>query len=235
MKKRKIAKARVYFIFNQIIMFLILLSFIIFFFLTNDDSQKSRLLFNALQALLFIVITIIPRTINKKTKYTVPEFMIIIFDLFCTCHFVLGEIAQFYVYIKYWDAILHMLSGFMLGILGFSFVQIISNNESNKLNPKFCVFFAICFGLSIGMLWEIIEFIIDNIFMTNMQRYINDSTGELLIGQKALNDTMKDLILDTIGVTVSTCIGGISIKLKGVAYEKWKLSKNNQYFVKKEF
>jgi len=46
-----------------------------------------------------------------------------------------------------------------------------------------------------------------------MQRF-NTADGNPLIGRKAVEDTMKDLIVDTIGAFFMTIIGYISLKYK---------------------
>ena len=60
---------------------------------------------------------------------------------------------------------------------------------------------------------EIYEYAVDGILSTNMQRF-NTADGNPLIGRKAVEDTMKDLIVDTIGAFFMTIIGYISLKYK---------------------
>ena len=55
-----------------------------------------------------------------------------------------------------------------------------------------------CFSVTVGVLWEIVEFIIDTLVSSNMQRYKDNYTGAPFLGRRALLDTMKDLILDTL-------------------------------------
>ena len=67
-----------------------------------------------------------------------------------------------------------------------------------NLSPVFIAVFAFCFALALGAVWEIYEFTMDSVFGTNMQKYMLDN-GTALIGQAALQDTMKDIIVDAIG------------------------------------
>ena len=62
-----------------------------------------------------------------------------------------------------------------------------------------------------GMVWEIYEFLVDRFFGTNMQKFMLEG-GEQLIGQQALADTMKDIIVDAIGAFVMAVVGYISLK-----------------------
>jgi hypothetical protein len=84
-----------------------------------------------------------------------------------------------------------------LGALGLSVVSLLNQSEAItvSLSPVFVALFAFCFALSLGVVWEIYEFIIDGLLHTNAQKYALES-GEPLIGQAALMDTMKDLIVD---------------------------------------
>ena len=81
------------------------------------------------------------------------------------------------------------------------------------LTPIFVAFFAFCFAVTLGALWEIYEFTFDGILGLNMQKFALED-GTQLIGRLALTDTMKDLIVDCIGAFVMSLIGYISLKYK---------------------
>ena len=62
--------------------------------------------------------------------------------------------------------------------------------------------------MALGAIWEIGEYLVDDIFGTNNQQYMKSTRGTLygeedkpLLGHEALNDTMKDLMLDLAGAT----------------------------------
>ena len=122
---------------------------------------------------------------------------------------------NFYFNVPHWDTILHLFSGLGLGALGFSIVNLLNKSDKNyfSLSPGFVALFAFCFAVSIGVIWEIYEFIMDYILNTNMQKYALES-GESLIGKAALFDTMKDFIVNVIGVIIISVIGYISLRYK---------------------
>ena len=99
--------------------------------------------------------------------------------------------------------------------VGFSIIGLLNKSESVplSLSPAFVALFAFCFAISIGAIWEIYEFCADLILHTNMQKYALAS-GELFVGQEALVDTMKDLIIDTVGALCVSVIGYILSKHK---------------------
>ena len=101
-----------------------------------------------------------------------------------------------------------MLSGAMLGALGFSLISILNNTKSInvQLSPFFVSLFAFCFSVAIGAIWEIYEYAVDSLLSLNMQKF-RLADGTPLIGQNALADTMKDIIVDTISALVISVAG----------------------------
>lgn len=198
-------------------------------FLVDDHSQRSRLAFNAFQSLLFIIASLIPGFIEKRGNLEIPDFMEIIFIIMCVCHFVLGEMMDFFIKYSWWDSMLHTFSGSMIAILGFSLINSINNYNKNMNIPAILVaIFAVCFSVTLGVLWEIIEFIVDGLTKSNMQRYMHNITHDPFLGRKALMDTMKDLILDTVGACVVAVIGYLDIKHKNSAFNSWTIRKNEE-------
>lgn len=196
----------------------------------KDQSAKSEYLFICTQASWFLIVSFLPNLL-KKTELEIPDVIYIIFILFCLAHYFLGEILGFYVKVKWWDSFLHTFSGMLLCLLSFSLINILNNNSKDfKLSIGFMALFAFCMTITIGVLWEIYEFATDCISGSNMQRaYVStmNGRGEPLVGQAALTDTMKDLILDSIGagVVCILCIIGVCtkrLKVESLAFIKRK-------------
>ncbi|ERJ11772.1 hypothetical protein [Haloplasma contractile] len=205
-------------------------------FLLDNDSQQSRLVFNAVQSLLLLIVTILPGLIERKFKLNIPDFMEVIFIIMCIFHFILGEIGEFYIHVKWWDSMLHTLSGSMIAILGYSLANSIDQDHNqNKLTPFFVSLFAVCFSVTIGVVWEVAEFLVDAFVGTNMQRYLISDTLEPLVGRAALVDTMKDLILDTLGAIVIAIIGFIDMKNGREAFKNWILRREPESLESKSY
>lgn len=179
------------------------------------ERVKSDYILMFVQCLLGIFAMLLPGIIEKKIKIEIPSTMLLLYTLFLYCAIYLGEVKNFYYTIPYWDTILHTCSGAMLGALGFSFVSLLNRQHQIpvQLTPVFVSLFAFCFAITLGVFWEIYEFTFDGILGLNMQKFALE-TGELLVGRSALLDTMKDLIVDSIGAFVMSVIGYISIKYK---------------------
>ena len=174
-----------------------------------------------LQCLLGIAAILVPARLMRRWDVEIPRVMFLMYIAFLYCAIFLGEVRSFYYNVPHWDTILHTVSGAMLGALGFSMIAIFNNTERIPLNlsPMFIAMFAFCFALALGGVWEIYEFTMDAVFGTNMQKFALDD-GTLLVGQAALSDTMKDIIVDAIGALVMSVVGYISLKYKKGWVEK---------------
>jgi hypothetical protein len=165
----------------------------------NVTKVKSDYVLMLLQCVFGLVVMMIPTYIEKKSLIDIPDVMEIIYFVFLYCAIYLGEVRNFYYLIPFWDTILHAFSGVMLGVLGIILVSFLNGRENVKvkLNPFFISFFAFCFAVTAGVIWEIYEFLADGLLSLNMQKFIL-SSGKILVGRDALSDTMMDLIVDTV-------------------------------------
>lgn len=161
-----------------------------------------------LQCLLGLFVMSLPSIINRRFSIQIPSLVEVLFYIFLYCAIYLGEVRSFYYLIPFWDTILHAFSGFMLGALGFSLVNMLNREVTDyvKLSPFFIALFAFSFAIAFGTIWEIYEFSMDTIFNTNMQKFITYE-GVILIGSEALKDTMKDIIVDTLSAFFVSVLG----------------------------
>src|SRR5699024_6986190 len=127
----------------------------------------------------------------------------------------LGEVQNFYYKIPFWDMIWHGFSAAMIGALGFIIVRYLNDSEKLDLvlSPFFVALFAFCFAMTLGTIWEIYEFTADALLGTNMQKFIT-AENEVLVGHAAIVDTMKDLIVNTVGALLTTTLGYFTMKKK---------------------
>jgi len=187
---------------------------------------ESDYLLMLVQCLLGIFALYMPSIISKRWKIEIPSGIYILYVVFLYCAIFLGEVTSFYYRVPHWDTYLHTFSGAMIGALGFSVISLLNKEEKihMKLSPAFVAVFAFCFAVALGAIWEIYEFTVDSIMELNMQKYATEE-GILKIGRESLNDTMKDIIVDTLGAIVISVIGYISLKYKKGWVEKLLFSK----------
>ncbi|MEL7605502.1 MAG: hypothetical protein AAGU39_05595 [Sedimentibacter saalensis] len=179
------------------------------------EKVRSDYVLMLLQCILGIIVMAIPSIVEKKASIDIPNNMEIMYFIFLYCAIYLGEVRNFYYLIPNWDTILHAFSGAMLGALGFSLVSFLNDSEHTHidLSPFFVALFAFCFALASGAVWEIYEFLADEILATNMQKYLL-ADGTILVGHAALMDTMEDFIVDSLSSLAVTIAGYYSIKNK---------------------
>ena len=147
-------------------------------------------------AVLTLIVMLLPSIIEKRFKLEIPDGFEIILILFIYAAIFLGSLHQFYFRFWWWDKMLHSLSGLIFGNIGFLIIRYLnSNNKMNiYLSPIFVALFTFCFAVAIGAIWEIFEYTMDRFFGFFMQR-------------GSLDDTMIDIILDTLGALVFATLG----------------------------
>ena len=196
-------KPRVAFVYI-LLRFLVILTIIAQFFNRNFE--------NVFLGLLTLVLFVLPTIFERRLMVDLPDTLEIIMLLFIFAAEILGEIQAFYTTFLGWDTLLHTLNGFLCAAIGFSLVDMLNRNErfSLSLSPVFMAIVAFCFSMTMGMLWEVYEFTVDALFGTNMQKFMQEG-GTMLVGQSALADTMKDIIVDAVGALVVSVVGYISL------------------------
>ena len=228
MKIKKVT--RITYIWQRVLMAVVFIVGLLGVILNDDESVKAEYLFVCAQSAMFLIVSFLPNFL-RKFELDIPDFIYIIFICFCLAHFFCGEILGFFVKIKWWDSVLHTFSGMIIALLSFSLINLLNKNSKGfQLNIGFAALFAFSLAVSIGVIWEIIEFVADLWFGTNMQRaYVStmNGRGAALVGQYALTDTMKDLILDSIGagVVCLVCIIAVcknKIKIEDLSFIRKK-------------
>ena len=224
MKKKKIAPKTII----AIILFITLVCSIIYSAIclilaphaSADEAVRTRSDYTLmlLQCCLGLAVMFAPSFLQHKWTLPIPDYMYIMYFVFLYCAVYLGEVRNFYYVVPNWDTWLHTFSGGMLGALGFIVVEQLNEVEGVpvKLGPKFVCLFALCFAVTVGVLWEIYEFTFDGVLGLNMQKFRLED-GTQLVGREALRDTMKDLIVDTVGAAVVVLLGYIGARRKAAA------------------
>lgn len=182
---------------------------------------KSDYYLSLLQCMLGLVVMFLPSFFQKKLSIEVPNYMRCMYFVFLYCAIYLGEVRDFFYLVPNWDIYLHTFSGAMLGALGFSLVSILNEEKSvpMQLSPGFVAFFAFCFALACGAVWEIYEFVVDGMLGMNMQKFATDQ-GVQFVGHEAIRDTMEDLMVDAAGALVICLIGALFLRRKKRETEK---------------
>jgi hypothetical protein len=186
---------------NKYLLIAIRISLIIALFIEVYEKRWFTLFITSLT----IILTFLPFLVEKRYKIDIPEIFEILIVLFIYAALYLGEVQKFYLKIWWWDIFLHFWSAMALGMIGLTIIFIIYEKKKIKAKPFWICLLAFSFAVSIGVIWEIFEFAIDQIFNFNMQKsMLGDNSG--------LIDTMTDLIVNSIGALIGSIIGYFYIK-----------------------
>lgn len=178
-------------------------------------DNTSDLVLSLIQCLLGIAALHLPKMLCKITGIKLPRMLCASFYVFVLCGTVLGEMFSLYYKVPVWDSILHFGSGIMGAMLAsILLVNYFKSHDYEKmLSPVFIMVAAISFSIAIGVVWEIYEFAADSLLGLNMQKYLLQD-GNVLAGQAALTDTMKDLVVDLAGSMIGAVAAYYSLKVK---------------------
>ena len=197
---------------------------IIYNFLTfnNDEVIQWEPVFSSF---LTLVLFMLPSIYSKRTKITIPPVFQIIILLFIFASMYLGEIHNYFYRYTWWDTMLHSVSAILLGYIGFLLIFTLNKDKNMhlKLSPFFIALFTFCFALTVGTVWEIFEYLVDNFLGVNMQKARNlEEIYGVFDTRLGVIDTMRDLIVDS--------IGALLVSIVGYYYSKKKMIKDNTFW-----
>ncbi len=158
-KKTKRTSLLVYFILRL----LVILCLIRQIFLGHLDS--------ALLCVLSLFLLILPNIIQRRFKITLPNILEVVIYVFIFATEILGEIYNFYGNIPNWDLMLHTINGFLCAAIGLSLIDLL-NSSSKKINlsPLYVALASFCFSMTIGVIWEFVEYACDKTTLVDMQK-----------------------------------------------------------------
>lgn len=155
----------------------------------------------AFVSLATLLLSLAPVYVGRWAEIFVPPSFVAAITMFVGGTLFLGEVFDFYERFWWWDIAMHGGSAVGFGLIGFVLVFMMFQGDRYAAPPLAIAFFAFCFALAIGAMWEIFEFAMDQAFGLNMQK-------------SGLMDTMGDLIVDTGGALIGAG--------SGWAYLKWQ-------------
>ena len=203
--RRKRTVAAVYILLR----FLVILTMIAQFF--NRDYESFFL------CLLTLILLLLPTIVERALMVDLPNTLEIIIMLFIFAAEILGEIRSFYTTFYGWDTILHTINGFLCAAIGFALVDMLNRNEkfSLTLSPTYMALVAFCFSMTIGVLWEFFECIMDQLFLLDMQKdAVVNTISTVMLDPTGGNTPV--IIRDITDVVVITAAGEeISLGLGG--------------------
>lgn len=127
---------------------------------------------SAFVCVLVLVIYLLPQFVENRLNIDIPTTLEVIIFVFVFAAEILGELQSYFIKYSNWDTILHASSGFLCAAVGFSLVDLLNRSDNAKvqLSPGYLAITAFCFSMTIGILWEFIEFSADRLFLLDMQK-----------------------------------------------------------------
>ena len=157
-----------------------------------------RDLSTAVNATAGLVITFVPYLITRKLNIPYDTGLALWITLAVFLHSI-GTFA-FYDNVARWDNITHVLSASVVAAAGYTLIRAIDIYvDEIYIPPKVLFVFILLFVLATGVLWEIIEFLSDEL-----------TTGfgyDAILAQHGINDTMMDLLFDLLGAVFAATWG----------------------------
>lgn len=191
-KERKYSSIEV---FNIILMntFRIVLIFMVISAIKIGDKDR----------ILLVVLTSLTSFYREYIKFftgvKISTGMQIISTTFIIMTALLGTLMGLYEKIIWWDTMLHTMSGVILVFFGLMILIVMKKrNEKLKYSLTLAILFSFFFAMTGGTIWEIMEFLADNLLGMNVQRAKGIDYGVL--------DTMVDTIANTVGALIA-CTG----------------------------
>lgn len=156
-------------------------------------------------ALLMLAISLVPHYVKGVHNIHIPLVFVYGAIVFIFASITLGQFNEFYDKFHWYDAVLHFISATVFGIVGFLILYIFYSTNRLRIPHALIILFAFSFAVMIGVIWEILEFILDRTIGTNLQ--VN-----------SLEDTMVDMILNTVGGLAASVVGYLYLKKIPVPY-----------------
>lgn len=198
---------------------------------------------NVFYGLIALLLFMLPSYFEHRFIIDIPDTLEVIILIFIFAAEILGEIGAYYQKVPFWDTMLHTVTGFLTGAIGFSLVSLLNREtDSFNLSPFYLAFVSLCFSMFIGVMWEFIEFLFDWFLSTDMQKdTIINTINTVLLDESKTNTVVHlrnitevsvngmDLgvggyidigLIDTMKDLAVTLLGSVSFSVFGYFYEK---------------
>ena len=157
-------------------------------------------------------LSLAPLLLAHRLNITLPLPFVMATTLFLMGSVLMGEAFDFYELVWWWDIALHGSSAIGFGLIGFVFVLMMFEGDRFAAPQWAMCLMALGLAVTVGAVWEIFEFLMDQWFGLNMQK-------------SGLPDTMKDLIVDVIGAAFASWLGYVYLRAKDKSFWTWPIDR----------
>ncbi len=193
------------------------------FLITGDWSRST------LSAATMVLIAL-PRIVEILFKKDLNIPLYLLCTLYSAGHMA-GHVYYLYYLLPWWDDLLHFTGGVIFTLLGIEFSRVLCRGRSSEVNLLLIAVFGFCFSVTLSVLWEFAEYLMDVLFALDMQtdrivhslssfdlgkepgiRGTVENINEVIINGQPLGvggyidigliDTMSDLLLEALGALI---------------------------------
>lgn len=180
------------------------------------------------ECLAGIALIYLPQIFKKVLKLTIPKATVYFYWFFLLISVFIGTCLHVIRFLNGWDKVLHTVSPMVLTALGYGLIAMfLKKAKIVDTSPWLFLLFGFAFAGLCGVFWEFWEFLCDQLFNMNLQRYLDspDSSGAPLIGRAALMDTMGDLFTNTLGALIMMIFAAFQGKGNPAYFENYAIKK----------
>lgn len=148
-------------------------------------------------------VTYLPKLLERDLKVTLDPKLTLYIAVAVALH-AIGMLGP-YEAVWWWDHLTHTLSATVVAGVGYTLVRVIEEySDAVSVPPKFEFVFIVLFTLALGVVWEVMEFLL---------RILAIEVGiEAVLIQYGLADTLTDLVFDTVGAVAVAVLGRQSLE-----------------------
>ena len=156
-----------------------------------------------MNSLISLLITFAPALLERRYDITLNPFL----GLWITSAVFMHAVGaanftetNLYTSIWWWDHFTHTLSSSVVAAVGYTSFRVLDEHSGEIHVPKKMMFvFILVFVMAFGVIWELLEF--------GLAQLADILGGEPILTQYGLEDTMKDLVFDTVGGLLVALLG----------------------------
>ena len=136
-------------------------------------------------------LALLPAAFEGLTQIRLQRGFVFACGLYAVLTVMLGELADLYQRVAWWDVAMHAASGAVLALMGLVIALTLLGRSRAAVGPSLPLAFALCFAAGIAGVWEMFEFVLDERFGFRTQN-------------ESLHDTMHDIIVGCSAALVAT-------------------------------
>lgn len=141
------------------------------------------------------VLVILPYLAELIFRFRLPGLIFFGYQIYVLFAGVIGSVFNVYYLASWYDLIIHTLAGYVFALLGIFVVSRLENYS--KLNKWTIVIFCFCLSMACELIWELLEWFVDNCLGQTAQGPIAEGHNAPLV-----TDTMVDILCNFCGAIV---------------------------------